>query len=254
MRALSITAAVLVFCCLGWSFYGAQAPNSTASQAATLTTQQGAGEASPEVKDKIQKLSSSNPTERAEAACALGDIRATAAIPALIYTLGDDATVDQPACSQKGSWRNNEINKTSVGEVAAVALARIGGAAVEPLVSVLKHDAWQVRTNAAFALGLIRDERSIEPLIAATKDSEWHVREKAVWSLGLAGDRRAVEPLALALKDAECKVRAQAAWALGLKGDNRASSLWSPPGWQSSSEPVPRRTTIRDNRRLRLRL
>src|SRR5216683_971721 len=221
MRVMSL-APVLSLCCLALAFCGPDTLNSSFSRVANLAAQDVASDTTPDVKAKIQSLNSPNPRERAEAACALGATRASAAIPALIKTLGDDAPVEQPVCGQKGSWGDNEINKTSPGEMAAVALSRIGLKAVEPLIGALKTEAWQARANAAFALGLIRDERSIEPLIAATTDTEWHVRSKAAWSLGLVGDRRAVEPLVIALKDVEWKVRAEAAWALGLKGDERA--------------------------------
>ena len=222
MSVISLLAPLLVFCCLGFAFDEPHTLNSSVRMTTNLDAQDVATDAAPDVKTEIQKLSSLSPRERAEAACALGEKRATEAIPALIRTLGDDAPVDQPVCGQKGNWGDNKVNKTSPGEVAAVALSRIGREAVAPLIGALESQRWQARANAAFALGLVRDERSIDPLIAATSDSEWHVREKAAWSLGLTGDRRAVEPLATALKDADWHVRAQSAWALGLKGDDRA--------------------------------
>jgi HEAT repeat protein len=192
MRIMSLFASLLIWCCMGLAFSGPDTLNSSFIMAANPTVQDVAGDATADVKAKIQSLNSPNPRERAEAACTLGETRVSAAIPALIKTLGDDAPVDQPVCGQKGSWRDSEINKTSPGEMAAVALSRIGLPAVEPLIGALKTEAWQARGNAAFALGLIRDERSIEPLIAAVTDTEWHVRSKAAWSLGLVGDRRAV--------------------------------------------------------------
>ena len=217
MRRLSITVAALIFSCFGYSFYGTYGLNSGASQAQQRTSEPSAG-----VKATIQKLSSTDPRERAEAACALGEARASAAIPALVKILGDDAPVALPVCGQKGSWSAQKDNRLSPGEMAAVALSKIGREAVEPLINALQTEGRQGRTNAAFALGLVRDDRGIEPLITALKDGEWQVREKAAWSLGLSGDQRAVEPLAVALKDKESRVRAQAAWALGLKGDDRA--------------------------------
>ncbi len=222
MRKLSITISALIISCIGYSFYGAHGLNSTSGQAATFNAQQRADEPSAAVKAAIQKLSSPDPRERTEAACALGQAHAPAAIPALIKILGDDAPVEQPVCGQKGSWSAKGDNKISPGEMAAVALSKIGQESVEPLINALKTEGRPGRANAAFALGMVRDERSIEPLIAALQDGEWQVREKAAWSLGLTGDQRAVEYLAGALKDAEWHVRAQAAWALGLKGDDRA--------------------------------
>jgi HEAT repeat protein len=214
MRILSIAAATIL-CGLGCTFYGVRALSTNG-----LVQQQ--TDVSSDTQANIQKLSSANAKERSEAACRLGKARAAAAIPALIQLLSDDTPVEQPVCDEKGNWRGREMNKTTPGEIAAVALSQIGREAVEPLTAALRSSAWQARTNAAFALGLIHDDRVIEPLISATRDPEARVREKAAWSLGLVGDHRAVEPLSVALKDADARVRCQAAWALGLKGNSNA--------------------------------
>ena len=216
MRILSFAAATF-FCVVSCTFYGVEAL-STNSSAQQQTTR----EISPDTRANIQKLASADAKERTDAACKLGKARAVDAIPALIQLLSDDTPVEQPVCDEKGKWRGRGMDKTSPGEVAAVALSQIGREAVEPLIAALKSSAWQARKNAAFALGLIRDDRVVEPLISATRDPEAPVREKAAWSLGLVGDDRAVEPLSVALKDTDAQVRSQAAWALGLKGDERS--------------------------------
>src|SRR5215216_690173 len=220
MRLLSLAAAT-IFCGLGFTFYGVEVldTNSSIQQKAQ---QQTANEISSDIEGNIQKLASANARERTDAACRLGKARAAAAIPGLIQLLSDDTPVEQPVCEEKGNWRGRGIDKTTPGEMAAVALSQIGRESVEPLIVALRSSAWQARKNAAFALGLIHDDRVIEPLISATRDPEARVREKASWSLGLVGDHRAVEPLSVALKDADARVRSQAAWALGLKGDERS--------------------------------
>src|SRR5262245_44419356 len=217
MRTLLFVVTFSVLGCLGWNICTV-GWTSTACQAANLTGQ----EVPADVQAQIQKLNSQVPRERAEATCALARARATSAIPALINLLADDTPIDQPVCGDRGNWGNDATPKTTPGEMAAVALAKIGKESVEPLISALSGSSSVARANAAFALGLIHDNRSVEPLIGATKDTVAHVRAKAVWSLGLVGDNRAVEPLANALKDSEAKVRSQAAWALGLKGDERS--------------------------------
>jgi HEAT repeat protein len=50
------------------------------------------------------------------------------------------------------------------------------------------------------------------------KDQEENVRMQAAWALGTIRDRRASDPLAAALKDSSPRVRRQAAWALGSLG------------------------------------
>ena len=205
MRKILITAAI-VFSGLGFSIYGVRALT------ANIPTQKGT-ETSSGVQANVQKLGSADARERVEAACALGKARATTAIPALIQLLSDDTPIEQPICGDKNNWRSKTAEKTSPGEIAAVALSQIGHEAVEPLIGALRSNIWQARANAAFALGLIRDDRVVEPLISATRDPEARVREKAAWSLGLVGDDRAVEPLSAALKDSDARVRSQAAWA-----------------------------------------
>jgi hypothetical protein len=111
MRALLLAAAILIFWCPEGAFYGSYTLNSTFRKAADFYLQQGSGETSADTKTKIQNLSSANPRERAEAACALGESHATAAIPALIRTLGDDAPIDQPVCGQKGTWAMAKLTR-----------------------------------------------------------------------------------------------------------------------------------------------
>lgn len=53
----------------------------------------------------------------------------------------------------------------------------------------------KIRANAAFALGVFRDERAVEPLIESLKDKNRDVRIYAVRALIGIGDIRAVEPL-----------------------------------------------------------
>ena len=189
--------------------------------------QQQTDEIPADVRDKMNALNSSDPVERASAACALGEMgaRAVPAIPFLIKTLGDDTPVPQVKCWENGGSRKLDFNKsakTSPGERAAHALAVIGRPAVEPLIAVLKVEDWRVRDNAAWALGVISDPRTVEPLIASLKDQDWHVRRESAWGLGLKKDQRGIEPLIVALRDQEWEVRKQAAWALGLQGDTRS--------------------------------
>jgi HEAT repeat protein len=167
----------------------------------------------------IETLKSPNALERASAACKLGEMGESAApaISHLIHLLGDETRVGAFDC---GRGRNTVQNdEDTVARVAGVALARIGPLAVDPLALVLKTQEVPARKNSAFALGLLKDDRTVALLIAAITDSAGQVRAQAAWGLGLKHDSRAVEPLINALKDAEWEVRAQAAWASGLVGN-----------------------------------
>jgi HEAT repeat protein len=183
--------------------------------------------ASSDLKQKIARLSSPDPLERASAACQIGEMgkQAAAAVPYLIQLLGDDTKISGVLdCGEKNNsrWRNNNFSQTSVGSMAAGALVAIGEPSVEPLIEALRTREPVARSNAVWALGIIKDPRTIEPVIAATKDGDPRVREHAAWGLGLKQDARVVEPLIAALADQHSQVREKAGWALGLTGDHRA--------------------------------
>src|SRR5215204_2520152 len=137
MKAVLLAIATLISYSLGgapYSHYALDPGFFTLSEA----TPQQSGEVSPQVKSLIEKLTSSVASERAEAACRLGDLKATAAIPGLIKVLADDTEVDQPTCGDKSRWREAAITtKTTPGETDAVALSRMGRPAVEPLIAAL---------------------------------------------------------------------------------------------------------------------
>ena len=128
---------------------------------------------------------------------------------------------------------------------------------IEGLVKALGYqNDWEIREEAARALGYIADPRTLKPLIAALKDENWRVRFTTAWALGSISNRSrissiienavathrdnnpdacvdideearkaadsAVEPLIAALADEEAHVRCAAAKALGYIGDPRA--------------------------------
>lgn len=212
-------------------------------------------------------LSAADPSARAEAACELGRRRSesAAAVPALMAMLGDDVRVGPVECGMS-PWLRRALEakpeqlrqfETSPAREAARALARIGKAAVEPLLAALGDASFKVRKHAAFALGemesslvrgpaaerlarLLRDGHeevreaaaralgeidvatAVAPLTASLRDEASRVRAAAAWALGEIDDRGAVEPLVGALRDREAEVRRQAAWALGEIDDSAA--------------------------------
>ncbi|MEK6410071.1 MAG: M56 family metallopeptidase [Acidobacteriota bacterium] len=210
-----------------------------------------------------QRLNSVNAQVRAEAACSAGKSHAVEAIPMLVAMLGDDTPISQPLrCWEEGQWTPalESFKQPSPGEQAAIALASMGTAALEPLTNALNDSNSSVRRNAAWAigeltnmreggranavpplvvllydsdewvrmaaarsLGEIRDERATDGLIAQLSDRQWQVRKLAAWALGEMKEKRAVEPLCNLLQsDAEIEVRTTTAWALGEMQDKRA--------------------------------
>lgn len=175
----------------------------------------------------LRDLSSPDADRRAAAACQIGEMgpRAASAVGALASLLTDGAEVKNLDCGEhkrKEYMAEGRNEPLTVGEVAAVALARIGDPSFEAVANALGGADWRGRMNAAFALGLFGGERSVGPLAGALRDPVASVRARAAWALGLQGDERAVEPLVAALDDSSDTVRSQAAWSLGLKGDDRS--------------------------------
>jgi len=137
---------------------------------------------------------------RRAAASALGELRVRRAVPALVETLKDDATV----------W-------DAAGDAAA-ALGQIGGdEVIDPLISALDHQF--AAGPALVALGRLRHPRAVEPLIRYLDRTG---NPSAATVLGNTRDRRAVPSLIAALGHADPSTRFYAARALGKIGDERA--------------------------------
>lgn len=81
----------------------------------------------------------------------------------------------------------------------------------------LTADTWQVRREATWTLGTIRDQRATKRLIRMLQDESASVRATAAWALGqLELDQPVVlQPLTDALTDDDQAVRAAATQALG---------------------------------------
>jgi HEAT repeat protein len=120
-------------------------------------------------------LDDDNKWKRVSAARALGGLKDTRAVKALIEALGD--------------------YDLDVGWAAVKALSRTGEHAVEPLIQALKDkDSW-VRKGAATVLGMLGTLQAIEPLIQALKDKDSWVRWRAAEALGKIRDIKAIKPL-----------------------------------------------------------
>ena len=136
---------------------------------------------------------------RAAAARALGALRDSRAVPALLGLIGD---------------ANPKLRQWVVS-----ALGRIGDArAVEPLIGALADGDPSVRGWAAIALSRFRDPRIIEPLIKAVQDPDAQVRMRAVLALRVAaGNARVKAALEAAANDPDPAVQQKAKQVLGVK-------------------------------------
>lgn len=181
---------------------------------------------------EIETSKSQNPDEQAAEICGLGKKGDLSAIPLLVQSLGDETKLSKSAgCWNSGDWspRLQIFNQPTIGEESAIALASLGEAAVVPLVAAVNNSDANVRRNAAWAIGEIRDGDKINrssfalgSLISALKDANASVRRAAAFALSEIKDKRASVPLIDALNDENPDVREMAANALGEMKEPRA--------------------------------
>jgi len=144
------------------------------------------------LKREIERLYSRRAQDRVCAAFNLGQM-GTGAVPAIPFLI---AMLDDYSMAGEGTSAVDFVKKT-----AAKALVKIGRPAVEPLIAALKNRRSEIRCEAAWELGEIKDPRAVEPLIALLKDGDSIVRRYTAPALGKIKDPRAVEALIAELKD-----------------------------------------------------
>ena len=195
-------------------------------------------DASPQIRELIERVYNDNEAVVATAAASLGGLegQATSSIPFLVGLLYDETRLEivsgpfakfcSPTSVAPCPIRGEP---TTVSRVAARALARMGAPAFQPLMDAFTTGQPNrnrgkdriVQEAAADALGLLKDQRAVEPLLRAFGDQSMKdIRGRIALALGVIGDARAVEPLIAALKDDT--VRSQAVEALGNLRDRRA--------------------------------
>ena len=101
---------------------------------------------------------------------------------------------------------------------------------VDQIIKDLQNDSWQIRWDAAAALGETKDPRGVDPLITALKDENSYVRMTAARSLGMIDDPRVIEPLIQALRDESHGVQKNA--LLSLKARTGRDFGKDPKAWQ----------------------
>jgi HEAT repeat protein len=136
---------------------------------------------------------------RVVAAVALGRLRASESVPALVAVLSDSSVNAQQAAAQ--------------------ALAQIGDPAVPTLLDALIGRDQSARRWAAEALGSIGDESVAQQLVQRLTDQNVEVQRAAVTALGDLKSSRAIQPLLNVLDSDNVDLARAAAEALGkIKG------------------------------------
>lgn len=114
---------------------------------------------------------------RRSATEALGNIGEAAVEPLVAAIMDSDRNMRQCAAwvLHRLKWQPADDTQRAVLAIADQEwdkAVRLGVAAVEPLVAMLKNSDWDMRQSAAEALGKIGDARAVQPLLSLTKDSE----------------------------------------------------------------------------------
>jgi HEAT repeat protein/Uri superfamily endonuclease len=110
-------------------------------------------------------------------------------------------------------------------EVAALALGRLGAAAIAPLAAMLAESDANSRWWAARALAEVGERGAVEPLVGALTDAEPDVRACAALALGRIGEGAAAPALASRLTDESAFVASIAADALSMIGESAIDAL-----------------------------
>lgn len=172
----------------------------------------------PVVRDKLQRMTNSDPQERAWAAYQLGKIgpAATAAIPALVELLRDDSAV---LLSRYVGGGYQSSSASSPGEEAAQALAKIGNEAVPALTAALQQPSPVTRRFAVRALGQIGELRTIPAMLPLFDDEDRQVRAAVAIALGNYRHPQAAQLILDALPAATVRARSGMVYALGQIND-----------------------------------
>ena len=135
---------------------------------------------------------------RAQAVQVLGRIKHADAVPILIEAMEDE--------------------DRGVRDAAVLALAETGEPAIPALGGLLRHEDWQKRWAAAYALNSIGSTKTADQLVRALNDSDERVRDLAVAAMTRLG-KDAIDALAKAAIDKEAGLRHSAILSLGAMED-----------------------------------
>lgn len=127
--------------------------------------------------------------------------------------------VEKKQKNQKDDWLFDELGN-------ALAATRSPTARHYLREEVLQAGTPMIRTQAARALGILRDRDAVPALLRLVqemKDSLLRARVEALFAVGVIKDKRATSPLIVFLKDEDAPIRDAAAQALGLLGDPQAA-------------------------------
>src|SRR5439155_11427394 len=117
----------------------------------------------------------------------LGDVSPTRLLADLLKHSNPAMRAAAAGALRRLAWKPSTREEQALFEIAlgnTRAAAFAGEAALQPLVTELKHDTSFQRRAAAEALANVNDPRRIQPLLAAARDPDATVRVSAIHALG----------------------------------------------------------------------
>ncbi|MFC1855806.1 HEAT repeat domain-containing protein [Thermodesulfobacteriota bacterium] len=174
---------------------------------------------------------------RLDSARALGNIHDKNAVEPLIEMLKDDfVAIRNASIYSLGQIADAravtpllemiDFNSALVNNEKIAALRKIGEPAVSPLIKALndsstanRKNAWQIRENAAKALGRIGNELAIPALLSTLNDKDEKIQLSSIRALSDMKCKTCVTPLLKLMKDKRIEIKRAAIVALGNIGD-----------------------------------
>lgn len=158
------------------------------------------------------------------AAWCLGEIGDVAGLDALIKALGDDDKLVRKQATRsliKFNYHATEPLILLLGtgnELQQAGAIRVLGDIGDrkALDALLALSEGNLRAEVFLALGKLRDPRAESRLVAGLSDPQWQVRMNAAMALGTAGSKQAIQPLQGSLEDEVMVVREWSARSLSV--------------------------------------
>ena len=188
----------------------------------------------PAIPELTKTVRSGENNARLAAGIALGLIKKDAVDSLLVLLDEKDENIKLAASAGLGRSKyvrivDNLVEAMNTGNMAirdtiAIALGKFGSSATAKLIPALNHKSASVRMGVIYALGMIRDPKSVSPLVQTMQSNpDSSIRTQALISLRNIKDSAAIEPISQQLRnDKSQTVRINAAYALGLMKDERA--------------------------------
>lgn len=101
-------------------------------------------------------------------------------------------------------------------------LVEMDSIAVDSLLAILKDESSPHRSDAGIILGKIGDPRAVEPVLEALKDKNFPHRDYVIVGIGKSGNKWVFKLLLDVLEDESSRFRGEAAYVLGWSRDPRA--------------------------------